>query len=78
MIYLQKESIMNKCIGCGDLTKRVLCERCFRIKNYNDYKIVSKTNNDFIPILKSINEKDLVVLVVDLFNIGDLSIFEAK
>lgn len=66
---------MNKCIGCGDLTERELCERCFRIKNYNDYKVVSKNNNDFIPILESINPNDLVVLVVDLFNIGDLSFF---
>jgi len=66
---------MNKCIGCGDYTARELCERCFRIKNYNDYKVVSKTNNDFIPILRSINKNDLVVLVVDLFNIGDLSFF---
>lgn len=66
---------MNKCIGCGDFTYSDLCERCFRIKNYNDYKVVSKTNNDFIPILKSINSNDLVILVVDLFNIGDLSYF---
>jgi len=66
---------MNKCVGCGELTNQELCERCFRIKNYNDYKVVSKTNNDFIPILESIDEKDLVVLVVDLFNIGDLSLF---
>ena len=66
---------MNKCIGCGELTNQELCERCFRIKNYNDYKVVSKTNNDFIPILKSINNNDLVILVVDLFNIGDLSLF---
>lgn len=66
---------MNKCIGCGELTNQELCERCFRIKNYNDYKVVSKTNNDFIPILESINNNDLVILVVDLFNIGDLSLF---
>ena len=52
---------MNKCIGCGILlqnsepdkegyiknTSSNLCERCFRIKNYNDYKIILKDNNDF-------------------------------
>ncbi len=67
---------MNKCKGCGDIIENNdLCERCFRIKHYNDYKIVSKTNKDFIPILENINKtNDLVVLVVDLFNIGDLSI----
>ena len=67
---------MNKCSGCGIfIEKNDLCERCFRIKNYNDYKVVSKTNSDFIPILENINKtNDLVILVVDLFNIGDLSI----
>ena len=74
---------MNKCVGCGSIlqtddnnkegyTKNInnsLCERCFRIKHYNDYKLISKDNNDFINILVNINKKDLVVLVVDLFNI---------
>ena len=76
---------MFKCAGCGvilqdkdkndlgytlDLTKE-LCERCFRIRNYNDYKIVIKDNNDFINILKDVNiTNDLVVLVVDIFNIN--------
>ena len=66
---------MNKCKGCGTLIdNNDLCERCFRIKHYNDYKVVYKTNNDFIPILENINKtNDLVLLVVDLFNIGDLS-----
>ena len=78
---------MSKCLGCGvtlqDSDSNLLgytnniekgyCLRCFRIKNYNDYKLVSKTNNDYIPIIKKINETNsLVVLVVDLFNIGNL------
>ena len=75
---------MNSCIGCGaelqtkdktlegyvkeeNLDKK-LCERCFRIRNYGDYKRVSKTNVDFKKILDDINNtNDLVVLVVDLF-----------
>lgn len=48
-----------------------ICERCFRIKNYGDYKNIAKTNDDFISILKSINGKDLVVLVMDLFNLPE-------
>ena len=49
---------MNKCIGCGVIlqdkfeqklgyTKNIeakYCERCFRIKNYSDYKLVDKNN----------------------------------
>jgi len=75
---------MNKCVGCGSIlqiefvdkegyTKNIdnpLCERCFRIKNYSDYKLISKDNNDFINILNNIGKTNsLVVLVVDLFNI---------
>lgn len=76
---------MCKCVGCGVVLqntnkeevgytvdiKKSLCERCFRIRNYNEYKFVVKDNNDFISILKNINKTDdLVVLVVDLFNIN--------
>ena len=49
-----KENTMNKCSGCGVLLQdknsdelgfvkdlnQDLCERCFRIKHYNDYKKV--------------------------------------
>ena len=77
---------MCKCTGCGaklqDIDKRSigytpninnkLCERCFKIKAYNDYKVVSKDNKDYIDILKDISKKDdLIVLVVDLFNINE-------
>lgn len=76
----------KKCGGCGSFLQTVepnkegytkggnntLCERCFRIKNYGDYKVIVKDNNEFINILKDINNtKDLVVLVVDIFNINE-------
>ena len=76
---------MNRCIGCGvelqteeknklgyttNIEKK-LCERCFRIRNYGEYKTVTKQNSEFISILKNINEtKDLVVLVLDIFNLN--------
>ena len=75
---------MNKCTGCGVELQNIsdkelgytinldnsLCERCFRIKNYNDYKVVTKSNEDYIKILKEINKTDsLVILLVDLFDI---------
>ncbi|HHW69226.1 MAG TPA: hypothetical protein GX747_02640, partial [Tenericutes bacterium] len=79
----------KKCSGCGsflqnesidkegyikDISKDN-CERCFRITNYGDYKQVVKTNDEYINILTNINKtKDLVILVVDIFNINkDLS-----
>lgn len=75
---------MKKCKGCGAFLQdsndkfegyttninNDLCERCFRIKNYNEYKLVEKNNIEFTDILKDINKtNDLVVLLVDLFNI---------
>ena len=46
------------------------CARCFRLRNYGEFKISTKNNDEYIEILKSINEtKDLVLYVVDLFNI---------
>ena len=76
---------MNNCTGCGVLLQtkdkneigyttnieKKLCERCFRIKNYGEYKVISKDNNEFIKILEEINKtKDLCVLVIDLFNLN--------
>lgn len=56
-----------------NLSKMTLCERCFRIQNYNEYKMVDKTNKDFEKIFKKIDKsKDLVLLVVDLLNIGSI------
>lgn len=76
---------MSKCLGCGiELTtdknscgyttniSNNLCERCFRIRNYNEYKMVVKDNDEYIDILKSINGNDLVILVVDLLNINNI------
>lgn len=60
---------MNKCPSCGDLTTNNLCERCFRIKNYNDYKKVEMNEIDLLKIFNNIEKDDLVVLVVDLLNI---------
>lgn len=52
----------------ANLEKSSLCERCFRIKNYGDYKVVSKSNEDYLKILNEINNtNELVVLVIDTF-----------
>lgn len=79
----------KKCFGCGtrlqsedksalgyvyDLN-RELCERCFRINNYGEYKEVAKSNEEYIKILKQVSKtKDLVLLVVDSFNLDKLDI----
>lgn len=73
------------CIGCGiklqdqNVTdegyttslENDICSRCFRMKNYGEYQIVTKSNDEFIEILKSVNDtKDLVVYIVDLLNVS--------
>ena len=76
---------MNKCHGCGivlqnedinklGFTKNInsdLCERCFRIKHYNDYKRVIKDNDYVLNLLKKIDSNSLVVLVIDIINIPE-------
>ena len=77
---------MTKCLGCGVLLQQedpsklgyskngTLCERCFRIKNYNEYKLVTGNQSKYLDIIKEIGKTDdLVLVVVDLFNIGDIS-----
>ena len=52
--------------------KSKICRRCFRIKCYGDYVFINKSNEDYINILKDINNTDdLVLYVVDLFNINE-------
>ena len=72
------------CIGCGvklqdsnmlfegytpDLVNDI-CSRCFKLRNYGEYQITTKSNEEYIDILKSVNDtNDLVLYVVDLLNI---------
>lgn len=84
---------MTKCIGCGatlqnkdktkegyvDDLKKDLCERCFRIRHYNDYKFIDKDNKYYLDIIKQIEKtKDLVILVTDFLNIESLNELKIK
>ena len=75
---------MTKCLGCGATLQNKnindvgyvtnldndLCTRCFRIKNYNEYKIVDADNSNYLKILESVNKtNDLVLLVIDIFDV---------
>ncbi|MBO8164161.1 MAG: ribosome biogenesis GTPase YqeH [Brevibacillus sp.] len=47
----------------------IICQRCFRIKHYNEVAPVSMDDDDFLRILNSIGAADsLVVKVVDIFD----------
>lgn len=74
----------KKCLGCGVLLQEEnilqegyttslendICQRCFRMKNYGEYQVVAKSNEEYINILKSVAEtKDLVLYITDLLNL---------
>ncbi len=67
-VLLQDENILND--GYTTSLENDLCQRCFRLKNYGEYKVVSKTNDDYLSILKSVAKtKDLVLFIVDILNL---------
>ena len=74
----------KRCSGCGVLLQdqnllqegyttsldNDICQRCFRMKNYGEYQVVTKSNDDYLKILKSVGEtKDLVLYITDLLNL---------
>ncbi len=49
-----------------------LCERCFKIINYGELNRVETDSDEYIEIYKQINKtNDLVLFLVDVFNIND-------
>ncbi len=69
-VKLQDENILQE--GYTTSFDNPLCQRCFRIKNYGEYQIVTKNNDEYIEILKRIGEtKDLVLYIVDILNIEE-------
>lgn len=74
----------KKCLGCGitlqtenkniegyvdDINKQI-CERCFKLKNYGEYKEVTLDNEDYQNILNTIPKDSLVVYLVSVLNIN--------
>lgn len=51
--------------------ENILCQRCFRLKHYNEIQDVSITDDDFLKMVSNIrNKKGLVVLIVDIFDVS--------
>lgn len=49
--------------------EEIICQRCFRLKNYNELQPVSLTDDDFLKILNALGErKGLIVKIVDIFD----------
>lgn len=59
------QSALDKGLESG----QVYCQRCFRLRHYNDIQDVSLTDDDFRRLLHSIGQEDaLIVNVVDIFD----------
>lgn len=53
----------------GMETGELYCQRCFRLRHYNDIQDVHLTDNDFLQFLNELGTKDaLIVNVVDIFD----------
>lgn len=47
----------------------IICQRCFRLKNYNELQPVPLTDDDFLRILNGLGQrKGLIVKIVDIFD----------
>ena len=67
-VKLQDENVLNP--GYTLDLSNDYCSRCFKLKNYGDFLVSTKSNEEYIEILKSVNEtKDLVLYLVDILNI---------
>lgn len=57
----------------------VLCRRCFRLKNYGEYKVSNKNNEYYRHIIRDILKLDELVLhVVDIFNMDNMEYIYSK
>ena len=67
-VVLQENNILQE--GYTTSLENDICQRCFRMKNYGEYQVVTKSNEEYLDILKGVAEtKDLVLYVTDLLNI---------
>ncbi len=67
-VLLQDENVLQE--GYTTSLDNDICQRCFRMKNYGEYQVITKSNEEYLSILKSVGEtKDLVLYVTDLLNL---------
>ena len=51
-VLLQDENILQE--GYTTNLENDLCQRCFRMKNYGEYQVITKSNDEYIEILKEV------------------------
>ncbi len=69
-VNLQDENVLLE--GYTTSLENDICQRCFRMKNYGEYQVVTKSNEEYLEILKGVGKtKDLVLYVTDLINLEE-------
>ena len=67
-VVLQDQNVLQE--GYTTSLENDICQRCFRMKNYGEYQMIAKSNDEYLEILKSVGEtKDLVLYITDLLNL---------
>ena len=67
-VLLQDENVLQE--GYTSSLENDLCQRCLRMKNYGEYQVVTKSNEEYLDILKEVGKtKDLVLYITDLLNL---------
>ena len=46
----------------------IICQRCFRLKNYNEIQPVSLTDDDFLRILNGLGEQQGLIVKIVTFS----------
>ncbi len=69
-VLLQDENVLQE--GYTTNLENDICQRCFRMKNYGDYQVITKSNDEYIKILEDVSKtKDLVLYITDLLNLEE-------
>ena len=67
-VLLQDENVLQE--GYTTDLDNNICQRCFRMKNYGEYQVITKSNDEYLEILKKVGEtNDLVLYITDLLNL---------
>lgn len=67
-VLLQEENVLQE--GYTTNIENDVCQRCFRMKNYGEYQMITKSNEEYLDILRGVGEtKDLVLYITDLLNL---------
>lgn len=66
-------------VNPGAYGDTILCRRCFRLKNYGEYKVANKSSIYYKNIIREILKSDELVLhIVDILDMGNMEYIYSK